>query len=225
MITIRRLIERLIQRPTSGHESPPAPPPSAQPSPEPPIPEPLPVAPREWAELMNRMRDAGRLDEVDDLWARAPADIQGNLAVASIWASLPRVRRDPAEMLRRAEWLVAQHPDVAKPVSHLIYALAATGPYAEVQARIAEWEARWPGDWDVLGPAADVALAAGDRDRAIALWERLAIERPEFYGATTRRSHVIALSHAGRKDEAAALLAASRVAFPEYPHFDGLGVE
>jgi hypothetical protein len=178
---------------------------------------------RDWHDLLERLCAEQRLDELDAAFVSAPGEVQFDLDVSSIWAAVPRMLRDGPEMLRRAELLVNRHPRESKPVAHLIYALAATGPYRELCRRIAVWEKYWPDDWNVLGPAANVALRFCDYDRAIAIWQRAAAERPELYTADVRRSHVIALRDSGRRERAASLLAEARAAFPEYPDFDGFG--
>lgn len=196
---------------------------SAPSTPEP-APPPSPAEMLEWFDLFNRLRAEGHLDEVDAAWAGAPAEVRADFGIVSVWASIPRMKNDGPEMLRRAEWMVALYPDQPKPIAHLVFALAATGQYPALCARIDDWETRWPGNWEILGAVADVAQGNRDPQRAVALWERMAVERPEFYLAVQRRSHAIALGHIGRREEAAALLAESRLLYPEYPHFDGLGI-
>jgi hypothetical protein len=181
-------------------------------------------SPAAWHAKLNQLRNEMRLDEIDALFAEAPAEIRANFDVASVWVSIPRMRKDAPEMLRRAEWFANHHPRAIKAAAHLLYALAKTGPYDEVCRRIAAWEERWPGQYDILGPAADVALEHGDHLRVIAICERMATERPDIYRGHFQRAHILALARSGWRAEAARVLAEARASYPEYPYFDGLGV-
>jgi tetratricopeptide (TPR) repeat protein len=175
-----------------------------------------------WHARLQKLRVERRLDELDAMFEGLGAESRYDFDVASIWTSVPRVRNDPAEMLRRAEWFANHHPRTIKAAVHLLYALVRTQPYPEVLRRLAVWEARWPGDWGILGPAADIALEAGDFEQAASLFARMAIERPDVYNANARRSHVVALMRIGRREEALRALAEARAVYPSYPHYDGL---
>jgi hypothetical protein len=175
-----------------------------------------------WFAHLSTLRAEHRLDELDAAYASAPPEVQRDLGIASIWVSVPRIRNDVPEMRRRADALIAEHPDDPKGYSHLVFALARTEPWDELKPRLVEWDQRW--GWGVLGPIAIIALGAEDYDYAVSIWERMAVEQPEMYEAGTRRMHVIALARSGRRDAAARLLAEARAAFPDFRHFDGLGV-
>jgi hypothetical protein len=173
-----------------------------------------------WFDLLGELRADRLLTELDAAWDVAPDSIHRDLGVASIWASVPRMRREPAEMLRRAEWLVASFPGHSKPFSHLIFALAQTSPWPELKARIEGWRAEFSNSNDIVGPAAEVALAH-EPAYTVAMLERLQEVTPHFFDVPQQqRLYGIALLRCGRRGDAAAVVASARAKWPEYPHFD-----
>ena len=155
---------------------------------------------RGWFDKVTKLREDGALDELDYLFVDPPRPVAADLGILSIWASVPRIRRDWPEALRRARLLIDRWPHHSKPWLHAIYAIDQVYGYHAVLDKIQELMVRFPDDPNIIGPSADVATQRRDWERAVQLWQHYAKTCEMPVGHV--RSYIVALVNAGRQGEA-----------------------
>jgi tetratricopeptide (TPR) repeat protein len=171
--------------------------------------------PSKWMPAGEALRRAGALDALDALWSGAPPITRYDAAVISVWASVPRIRQDWPEALRRAREMIDRYPDRAKGRTHLMYALHATVGYAEAMRQVEEWLAQFPDHPDIIGPAADAATAAQDWPTAERLWRALAEVQKLGLGAGQWRCLILSLGGQNKSHEATEVLTQALAMFPD----------
>jgi tetratricopeptide (TPR) repeat protein len=160
------------------------------------------------------LRQNGRLDEIDLLYERAPRAVQNNHAVISVWCSIPRIRGDGPEQLRRAEQMGRIHPNQAKSLNHMIFALHATKGFEETMRHVEKWMVEYPDDINILGPAANIALWSEQYGIAEQIFRKLdAVQHGGLEGGSYRML-IIALRRQNKTEEATRTLAEALRKFP-----------
>jgi tetratricopeptide (TPR) repeat protein len=148
------------------------------------------------------LRQNRRLVEVDLLYDRAPRAVQTNHAVISTWCSVPRILGDGPEQLRRAEEMGRLHPNNAKSLNHMIFALHATKGFAETMRHVETWMVEYPDNLDILGPAANVALSSEQYAVAEEIYRKLETVQRGGLEAGSYRLLIIALRRQNKTEEA-----------------------
>lgn len=157
-------------------------------------------------DAMNLLRSRGKLAELEQLYDAAPAGTQTDHAVISVWCSIPRIRKDGPEAVRRATEMLRHYPDAPKSAAHMIFALQATAGYAEAMQYSAGWMARFPDTPDLIGPTAVIAIQASawaDAETYFRLLDRIS---KHGLDAGEWRLLVLALRRQGKDADAAAAL-------------------
>ena len=178
------------------------------------------IAPYDGARLhwvMSLLRRNQKLAEVDALYDAAPRAMQCDADVISVWCSIPRIRRDGPEMLRRATEMFRLNPKNVKACSHMIFALHATKGYEETMRQAEIWMAEFPDNENIIAPAAIVASDSQHWSAAEQLLRRLEKIFPPGMDAPNCFRLVVALRCLAKADEAAEVLDEARREFPDHP--------
>jgi tetratricopeptide (TPR) repeat protein len=168
-----------------------------------------------WA--MNLLRRNEKLAEVDALYDAAPRAMQCDAAVISLWCSIPRMRREGPEMLRRATQMSRLHPKDVKAYSHMIFALHATKGYDETMRQAESWMAEFPDNENIIAPLALIASDSQQWSAVEQLLRKLEKIFPPGMDADNCFRLVVALRCLAKPDEAAQALDEARAKFPDHP--------
>jgi hypothetical protein len=166
---------------------------------------------------MDLLRRNQRLAEVDALYNAAPHAMQCDAAVISVWCSIPRMRGDGPEMLRRATEMFRLHPKDVKACSHMIFALYATKGFDETMRQAEIWMAEFPDNENIIAPVAIVASDSQHWSVSEQLLRKLTRIFPQGMDAGNCFRLVVALRCLAKPDEAARVLDEARGKFPDHP--------
>jgi tetratricopeptide (TPR) repeat protein len=173
-------------------------------------------------DAMNQLRNQRMLAEVDALYDAAPRETQCDASTLSVWCSIPRMRNDGPEMLRRAEEMRRVHPDLAKACMHMIFALHATQGYEATMRQCEIWMAQFPNDLDIVSVSATIAHASQQWSKAVELWRKTEQVHPPGLAPSMWRMLVIELRQLGKAAEAAAAFNEACRRFPGSPQLADL---
>jgi predicted RNase H-like HicB family nuclease len=173
-------------------------------------------------DAMNLLRNQRKLAEVDAIYDAAPHETQCDAAILSVWCSIPRMRGDGPEMLRRAEEMLRLHPDLAKACMHMIFALHATKGYEATMQQAELWMARFPDEPNIISVTATIAHASQQWSVAEQLWHKMEKIYAPGLDPGMWRMLVIELRQLGKAAEAAQAFNEACRKFPGSPHLADL---
>lgn len=159
------------------------------------------------------LRDLGRFDEADAVFAKTLERFPEHLDVLVNYARVAQERGEWAEAARRWELVEAAQPDLADGYLGHAAALAEAGRIDEADALLAKAMLRFPANPDVLMEHARTALSRKDWQQALGRWEAVRAHFPERIADYAQMG--VALRELGRFDDADALLRDATERYPE----------
>jgi len=158
-----------------------------------------------------------RFEEADGVLKAALERFSGNQNVITAYARSAYSARNWPEAVKRFTEAITLFPRDARLYAFLVNTFIAMKSVDQAQAAIDSAATHIPNHPTVISTRARVALARKEFALAIALWERFRATLPASAEGYTGAA--MALSVAGRADEAEALLASVRDRFQDHPPF------